>query len=99
MAWTWASCRSPYSPDCLFVNQLYVLPEHQESGRRPGVHADGYGKSEQPWACRCRLQVMKVNPRAVAFYELLGFTVTGETATHVHMQAGPTQPSDAQPSP
>lgn len=75
-------------PDCVFVNQIYVLPEHQ--GRRIGrecmltvmERAKGLGLPVQ-------LQVMKVNPRAVAFYRRLGFTITGETATHVLMQALP----------
>ena len=75
-------------PDCVSVNQVYVLPEHQ--GRGIGrlcmlavmERAKGLGLP-------VRLQVMKVNPRAAAFYRRLGFTVTGETETHVQMQAGP----------
>ena len=73
-------------PDCVFVNQIYVLPEHQ---------GQGVG-----WKCMqvilergrdlgltVRLQVLKVNPRAVAFYERLGFTITDETDTHFLMQS------------
>jgi hypothetical protein len=33
-----------------------------------------------------RLRVMKVNPRALAFYERLGFMRTGETDTHDLME-------------
>ncbi len=32
------------------------------------------------------LQVLKVNPRAQALYEKLGFVVTGETKTHKLMK-------------
>jgi ribosomal protein S18 acetylase RimI-like enzyme len=33
-----------------------------------------------------RLRVMKVNPRAKAFYERLGFTVISEIETHFTME-------------
>ena len=33
-----------------------------------------------------RLRVLKVNLRATAFYERLGFSITGETDTHFLMQ-------------
>ena len=75
-------------PDCVFVNEIYVLPEHQGQGvgRKCMLMVMERGSS---LGLPVRLQVMKVNPRAVAFYERLGFTVTGETATHVLMQANP----------
>jgi ribosomal protein S18 acetylase RimI-like enzyme len=73
--------------DALRVNQLLVLPEHQgrgigtecmrlllEQARRRGLSV--------------RLQVMKVNPRAVAFYERLGFARTGETGAHHLLERG-----------
>lgn len=72
------------APDCVKVNQLFILPAHQgngigrrcmllimEEGRRLGLPL--------------RLRVLKVNPRAQAFYERLGFECTGETDTHVLM--------------
>jgi ribosomal protein S18 acetylase RimI-like enzyme len=37
-----------------------------------------------------RLGVMKVNPRAGAFYQRLGFASTSETATHYLMEWGAT---------
>ena len=75
-------------PDCLFVNQLYVLPEHQGRGigRKCMLSVMERAKS---LGLPVRLQVMKVNPRAVAFYQRVGFTTTGETTTHVLMQACP----------
>jgi GNAT superfamily N-acetyltransferase len=67
--------------DCLHVHQLFILPEHQgkgigrqcmllimEEARRLGLPV--------------RLRVLKVNSRALAFYERLGFTRTHETDTH-----------------
>ena len=73
-------------PDCLFINQLYVLPEHQGQGvgRKCMLTVMERGRS---LGLPVRLQVMRVNPRAVAFYQRLDFTITGETATHVLMQA------------
>jgi RimJ/RimL family protein N-acetyltransferase len=38
-----------------------------------------------------RLRVLKVNPRALAFYRRLGFTCTGETETHDLMEWSGTQ--------
>ena len=75
-------------PDCMFVNQLYLLPEYQGQGvgRKCTLMVMERGSS---LGVPVRLQVMKVNPRAVAFYERLGFTVTGDTDTHFRMQAGP----------
>ena len=75
-------------PDCVFVNELYVLPEHQGQGigRKCMLMVMERGRS---LGSPVRLQVMKVNSRAVTFYRRLGFTLTGETATHVLMQASP----------
>ena len=72
-------------PDCLFVNQIYILPEHQ--GRRIGGECmqnvfERATESNLP----VKLKVLKVNPRAAAFYERLGFTVWGDTDTHLLMQ-------------
>ena len=75
-------------PDSVFVNQLYVLPEHQGQGvgRKCMLMLMERGRSlDLP----VRLQVMNVNPRAVAFYLRLGFTITDDTDTHVLMQASP----------
>ena len=35
------------------------------------------------------LQVLKVNTRGIAFYQRLGFTIAGESATHVQMEKLP----------
>ena len=73
-------------PDCLFVNQLYVLPEHQGQGIGRTcmlMVIDEGSKLGLP----VRLQVLKVNPRALAFYERLGFAIMGDTETHFLMQS------------
>lgn len=73
------------SPDEIRLNQLFVLPKYQ---------GKGYGR-----ACMCiliaeaeaskvpiRLKVLKVNHRAVTFYQRLGFVGRGETDTHILME-------------
>jgi TIR domain/Acetyltransferase (GNAT) family len=74
--------------DCVKVNQLFLLPEHQ---------GKGIGRKcmllimEEVRQLRLpiRLRVLKVNPRALAFYQRLGFVRTGETGTHVLMEWAP----------
>jgi ribosomal protein S18 acetylase RimI-like enzyme len=68
-------------PDCVKVNQLLLLPEYQgnDIGRRCMLLVmDEARRLELP----VRLRVLKVNPRALAFYERLGFRRAGETDTH-----------------
>ena len=73
------------TPDCVKLNQLFLLPEHQgkgvgsqcalliiEEGRRLGLPL--------------RVRVLKVNRRAQAFCQRLGFARTGQTDTHVLME-------------
>jgi GNAT superfamily N-acetyltransferase len=73
------------APDCVKVNQLFLLPEHQgkEIGRGCMLRI-----MEEARRLRLpvRLRVMKTNPRALAFYERLGFIATGDTDTHYLME-------------
>ncbi len=71
--------------DCVFVNQIYILPEHQGQGvgRKCMLVVMEQGKG---LGVPVRLQVMKVNARALTFYKRLGFTITGDTDTHFQMQ-------------
>ena len=73
-------------PDCLFVNQLHVLPEHQGQGigRTCMLMVVDEGSN---LGLPVRLQVLKVNPRALAFYERLGFAIKGDTDSHFLMQS------------
>ena len=74
-------------PDCVFVNQLYLLPEHQGQGigRECVLVVIAQGNS---LGLPVRLQVLKVNARAATFYKRLGFEITDETDTHFLMQRG-----------
>lgn len=71
--------------DCMRVNQLIIHPKHQ--GQGIGEHCMALIKHE---ASRkelpVRLQVMKANPRAMTFYERVGFVLAGETETHYKME-------------
>ncbi len=67
--------------DCLWLKQICIAPSHQ--GRGIGGAClrrllEGAGKRGVP----VRLRSLKVNPRALAFYERHGFRRTGETDTH-----------------
>ena len=72
-------------PDSVFVNQIYILPERQTQGigrKCMSIVVQEGNKLNLP----VRLRVLKVNHRAVAFYERLGFTITDDTDTHFLMQ-------------
>ena len=76
------------APDCVKVNQLFILPEHQGKGigrKCMLLIMDEAYRAGSP----VRLAVLKLNPRALAFYQRLGFVRTGETDTHVLMERGP----------
>jgi GNAT superfamily N-acetyltransferase len=75
------------APDCVTVNQLFLLPEHQgkDIGRRCMLLVM---EEARELGLPVRLRVMKVNPRALAFYQRLGFMRTGETNTHDLMEWG-----------
>ncbi|MBT3291959.1 MAG: GNAT family N-acetyltransferase [Victivallales bacterium] len=76
--------------DCMKVNQLFILPEHQGRGigeaimKRVIEDAEGHGLP-------IRLRVLKANPRAAAFYRKLGFAETRKTGTHAVMERLPDQ--------
>ena len=69
------------SEDCLWLKQICIAPSHQGRGiggaclRRLLERAEKRGVP-------VRLQSLKVNPRALVFYERHGFRRTGETDTH-----------------
>ena len=73
------------TPNTLKVNQIFILPEYQSKGigsaclTRIIDDANLVQKS-------VTLQVLKVNPRGVAFYQRLGFTIVGESPTHFQME-------------
>ena len=73
------------APDCVKVNQLFLLPEHQGVGIGRECILLIMEEARQ-LGLPVRLRVLKVNPRALAFYRRLGFIRTGETGTHDLME-------------
>lgn len=74
-------------PDCVFLNQIYILPGYQGQGigrKCMLIVFEEATKLNLP----VKLKVLKVNPRAAAFYERLGFAIAGDTDTHLLMQRG-----------
>jgi len=75
-------------PDCIKVNQLFVLPEYQGRGIGKACMTQVLADAEKG-GLPVRLRVLKVNPRAAAFYRALGFRETGYTDTHTEMERLP----------
>jgi GNAT superfamily N-acetyltransferase len=74
--------------DCVKVNQIFILPEYQSQG----IGAACMQQIIKDAACASlpvRLQVLKVNSRAIEFYKRLGFKSYGESETHILMEKLP----------
>jgi ribosomal protein S18 acetylase RimI-like enzyme len=72
-------------PDRIKLNQMFILPEYQSKGIGGGcmkLLIKGAAVAQLP----IRLQVLKVNPRAFAFYQRFGFKRTGENDDHFLME-------------
>lgn len=74
--------------DTLNVDQVYILPEYQ--GRGFGAVCmrdiiDDAGLEQKS----VTLQVLKINTRATAFYQRLGFAIVDENSTHFQMKRLP----------
>jgi ribosomal protein S18 acetylase RimI-like enzyme len=72
-------------PDCLKLKQIFVLPEYQGKGIGTACTKrviEEAAASEIP----VRLQVLKVNSRAIAFFQRLGFQSVREDDTHLMME-------------
>jgi len=72
-------------PDCVHVYQLFIVPEYQSKGIGAACMTRVIGNANVA-NLPVRLQVLKVNKRALAFWEKLGFKSTGETDTHILME-------------
>lgn len=73
------------TPDTLKVNQIFILPEYQGKGIGSACMTriiDDATRAQKS----VTLQVLKVNARGVAFYQRLGFTIVGESSTHLQME-------------
>ena len=77
-----------HTSDMLKVNQLFILPEYQGRGIGSACMTrilDDASLEQKP----VMLQVLRVNTRGIAFYRRLGFTIVGESTTHVQMEKLP----------
>ena len=75
-------------PDCVRLNQLFLLPEHQGKGIGRECMLMIMEEAHR-LGLPVRLRILKVNPRALAFFRKLGFIRTGETDTHDLMEKAP----------
>ncbi len=76
------------TPDTLNVDQIYILPEYQGRGFGAACMRGIIDDANQEQKS-VTLQVLRINTRATAFYERLGFTIVDETSTHFQMKRGP----------
>lgn len=72
--------------DCIRLVNIEIVPGCQCQGIGTQLIQDLLERAAQRSIC-VQLQVLKVNLRAQALYERLGFHVTGETPTHFRMQS------------
>ncbi len=76
------------TPDTFKVDQLYILPGYQGKGIGTACMEriiDDANRQQKS----VTLQVLKINTRATAFYQRLGFTIVDENATHFQMKRAP----------
>ena len=68
----------------LTLHQLFILPEYQGRGIGSAcmTRIVNEAKMEQK---PVMLQVLKINTRAIAFYERIGFKIASDDSTHVQM--------------
>jgi len=72
------------SDEEVFISEINILPEFQKKGIGSFVMGKIVEESKDK-ELPLRLHVLKVNP-AGAFYEKIGFEVTGGTRSHYHME-------------
>lgn len=75
-------------PRYITVNQLMIEPEYQGKGIGERCMA-AIKHDAQRLGIPVRLQVLKINPRAMRFYQRIGFTMIGETEIHYQMESTP----------
>jgi len=75
-------------PDCIKVNQLFILPQYQGKGIGEVCMMRLITDAKQN-RLSIRLRVLKVNTRAASFYRRLGFIEIGANDTHVMMERLP----------
>lgn len=75
-------------PDCIRLNQIFILPEHQNRGIGAACTIQVI-EDAATLKLPVRLQVLKVNIRAYTFFQKLGFKSVGESDTHILMERLP----------
>ena len=77
-------CSTSRTANWVRVYQIFILPGYQRKGIGTAcmrmIVADAKAQEKS-----VRLQVLKINTRAIAFYEMLGFKIVDEDDTHVQM--------------
>jgi ribosomal protein S18 acetylase RimI-like enzyme len=71
-------------PGALSLELIEILPEYQGRGIGRALIREVIARGVP-----VELRVLKVNPRARALYERLGFQVTGASSTHFYMRIEP----------
>jgi ribosomal protein S18 acetylase RimI-like enzyme len=74
--------------DGVIVKQIYILPEYQSQGIGAACMLQ-ITQDAASASLPVRLQVLKVNLRAIEFYKRLGFSSYGESDTHVLLEKVP----------
>ena len=70
------------------LHQLFILPEYQSRGIGSACMTrivDEANLAQKP----VMLQVLKINTRAIAFHQRLGFAIADEDSSHVQMEKLP----------
>lgn len=81
------------SPQWKFIGSIKLHPDYQDRGIGTFIFNQLIHHSEES-EIPLRLQVFKINNRARALYERLGFNVIGQTEHHDQMERVPGQPID-----
>lgn len=76
--------RVKYSEAALYLSSIEVHPRHQGVGIGTQIMSALEIEAQQGHLVM-KLDVMKVNERALAFYKRLDFVIIGETKTHHRM--------------
>ena len=74
-----------HTSDPVKVDQIYILPEYQGKGIGAACMKRIIDDANLEQKA-VTLQVLKINTRAAAFYQRLGFTIVDENATHFQMK-------------
>lgn len=84
-------------PDEIYLAMIALLPAWQGRGIGSAVIRSLLERAASSRRA-VTLRVLESNPRAIALYESLGFTRTGQTETHVYMRAVPSDDEASPPS-